>query len=225
MAMTASTSDLFFTMLLLALYSTGFMTASLRVGITDLSWYYLANMMTGFFYETYMCYMAFMAYSKRQKIKQLVIETDTVPFKKVFILQAFCWAVYGFKMLTACDTPYLLIETPSQVAFFNSTWHDCRTHPGPDIRLGWAHMGGVHAFLLAGICLFCFWTNIMNSLKQGAALLTFYNAGTLLLILRAGASLVPPVYLAFVVGSLAYDTYVLREALSWSEEVDDHKKD
>ena len=139
----------------------------------------------------------------------ILYETDEVRFKTFFLLQAAGWALYAIHMFWFCETPYILMETEKQVSFFNSTWHDSYSHPRPNIRIGWANMAAVHAYILAGMCIFCYWTPSAISLVRSASLVAMYHAGTLLLVLRAGIGLMPPSYLAFLLTGLVFDSYAV----------------
>jgi hypothetical protein len=196
-------------MLILAFYSIGFFIGCARVGFEDLALFYSAFMFCGLFYENYVCYIAYLAYMSRLKTKVIMNETEDLPLKPTLLIQGAGWALFAIRSFFVCNQPYILWETETEVNFFNSTWHDCLSHPRPNIRNGWANMAGVHSGLVAAISIFLFFTMSMKTVLKGSSLLVFYTLGTLYLIVRAGTDVVPPVYTAFVVAGVAYNSYIL----------------
>ena len=70
-------------------------------------------------------------------------------------------------------------------------------------------MAGVHAYTLAGICAFCYFTPKAQSLFRATLLVTLYYVGTWLVIVRAGYELVPPTYLAFLAVGTLYNLFAM----------------
>lgn len=126
MALTGSTQDMFFTMLVvLIMYSTGFLVGCLCVGILD-PYHYVTNMACGFLYESNICYLAYVAYNreytKRNKLQPMLNDDDSIPLKSLLLVQALGWTLYSIKMIVFSETSYILFKKDAQVKFFYSTW-------------------------------------------------------------------------------------------------------
>lgn len=140
MATTASTANLYHTMIILGLYSIGFFVGAVRVGITDLALYYTAFMAFGLCYENYVMYLAYRAHRSRRWKREGMQETDGIPAKVLFLVLAVFWALFALKNFVACDSPYLLVDTDAERSLW-STWQDCRNSEfQPNIRIGWVRL-------------------------------------------------------------------------------------